>query len=138
VPSYLGIFSSTNIVYPDGTTNTVNIALAQSSDIDSDGDGIPNSSDPTPFFVPSMVNLSVTVTNLPPLSAAISWDTVPLATNCVLYTTNIMMTDWMVLTNFISPIPYPSPPTSVTIYDPLVSPPRYYKVRVNPWLTYPF
>src|ERR1039458_1617180 len=37
VAAYAGHFSSTNIVYPDGTTNTFNAALAQSSDIDSDG-----------------------------------------------------------------------------------------------------
>src|SRR5690606_19196925 len=30
VPSYAGTFSSTNLVYPNGTTNRVNLALVQS------------------------------------------------------------------------------------------------------------
>ena len=37
VPTYAGFFSSTNLVYPPGVTNTVNAALAQSTNIDSDG-----------------------------------------------------------------------------------------------------
>jgi hypothetical protein len=137
VPTYTGIFSSTNLIYPDGSTNTFNAALAENPEIDSDGDGTPNASDTTPFFVPSEVNLNTYLTNAN-TTVAITWDTVPLATNCVLYTTNMLMTNWMVLTNFISPIPYPSPPTNVTVFDAVVSPPRFYKVRVNPWLTYPF
>jgi hypothetical protein len=44
-----GFFSSTNLLYPDGTTNRVNIALALSCDIDSNGNGIPNCMDPAPI-----------------------------------------------------------------------------------------
>jgi hypothetical protein len=44
-----GFFSSTNLLYPDGTTNRVNTALAQSCDIDSNGNGIPNCMDPAPI-----------------------------------------------------------------------------------------
>ncbi len=43
-----GFFSSTNIVYPDGSTNRVNTALATSCNIDSDGDGIVNCLDLSP------------------------------------------------------------------------------------------
>jgi hypothetical protein len=142
VPQYAGHFSTTNIVYPGGATYAFNAALAQSSDIDSDGDGIPNGSDPTPFFVPSMVNLAVTVTNVPPpLTAILTWDTIPLATNSVFYSTNSPLGPFdQVLTNFVSPIPYPSPPANVSVSDtvPFGSPSRYYRVAVTPWLTYPF
>jgi len=44
-----GFFSSTNLLYPDGTTNRVNTALAQSCDIDSNGNGIVNCMDPAPI-----------------------------------------------------------------------------------------
>jgi hypothetical protein len=140
VPTYAGHFSSTNIVYPDGTTNgPFNAALAQSTDIDSDGDGTVNAYDLTPFFVPSELNFTVALTNTPPpKTAVLTWDTIPLATNSVLYSTNL--TTWQVLTNFVSPIPYPSPATNVTVFDTIQagSSSRFYRVQVTPWLTYPF
>jgi hypothetical protein len=101
VPTYAGYFSATNLVFA-GVTNTVNIALAESHDIDSDGDGIANASDPTPFFLPSMVNLVWYSTNNPPGTTAISWDTVPLATNYVYYSTNVVLTSNMVNLNVYS------------------------------------
>jgi hypothetical protein len=42
-----GTFSSTNLVY-DGQTNRLNAALVTSTKLDSDNDGIPNASDPSP------------------------------------------------------------------------------------------
>src|SRR5258708_12257287 len=48
-----GFYSSTNFVYPDGTTNQLNTALVQSCDIDSDGDGIVNCQDQCPTFPPN-------------------------------------------------------------------------------------
>lgn len=48
VGAYAGYFSSTNLVYPDGTTNLVNYALVTSCDLDTDNDGIPNCNDPDP------------------------------------------------------------------------------------------
>ena len=138
VPTYAGYFSSTNLVFA-GVTNTVNIALAQSQDIDSDGDGIANASDPTPFFLPSMVNLVNYPTNDPAGNMVISWSTIPLATNTVFYTTNLESpVVWTVLTNFMSPQPRPNPATNVMVFDPIVSPPRYYQVMVYPWLTWPY
>ena len=44
-----GFFSSTNMVYPDGSTNRVNTALAASCNIDSDGDGTVNCLDLSPI-----------------------------------------------------------------------------------------
>jgi len=139
VPAYAGHYSSTNIVYPGGVTNTVNAALAQSTDIDSDGDGIPNASDPTPFFLASDLNFTETLTNVPPKSILLSWQTVPGATNYVYYTTNLVSTAWHTLTNFISPQPEGSSATNVSVLDS-VNPaqPKFYKVTVQPWLTYPY
>jgi hypothetical protein len=62
VPAYAGYFSSTNFVV-DGVTNTYNAALAQSPDIDSNGNGLANAYDPSPFFTPQQLNFSLALTN---------------------------------------------------------------------------
>jgi hypothetical protein len=132
VPSYAGYFSSTNIVYPDGTTNTVNAALAQSTSIDSDQDGIVNADDPTPFFVASEVKFTLTLTNLNATNyAQLSWQSIPSSTNSVYYITNLATPNWQVLTNFVTT--GSSSPTTNTILDRL-NPvtPRYYRVLVSP------
>ena len=139
VPTYIGHYSSTNLVYPVGVTNTVNAPLAQSSDIDSDGDGIVNSQDSTPFLVPSQLGFALTVTNTPALAARLQWNTIPLATNYVWFKTNLISPNWSLLTNFVSPLPYPSPAAAVTVFDPVNSTGQhYYRVSVLPWVTYPF
>ncbi len=165
VYSYAGYYSSTNLVYPDGTTNTVNTALAQSTTIDSDGDGIPNAEDPTPFFEPTNINLTVTVTNLPPPSIKVQWTTIPNATNFIYYTTNLVGNNWLAFTNFKhwyygnnvavtnsahvngfhSPqvyinnasLPDNSQETNVWVFDAITNVPHYYKVVVWPWLNFP-
>jgi hypothetical protein len=158
MPTYAGNFSSTNLVYPPGVTNTLNIALVQSPTTDSDGDGIFNNVDPTPLFVPDQINLSISMTNLPPLSVRVQWTTVPNATNFIYYRTNMVSGPWLPLTNFnqyyygnnvavtnaahsnnfISPQSYPAPATNVWVFDAISAIPRYYHVEVQPWLTFPF
>ena len=130
VPTYAGHFSGTNIVYPDGTTNgPFNTALAQSPDIDSDGDGVVNGSDPTPFFVRSDLHFMVTLTNS---MLMLTWNTIPLATNTVIYSTNGFTGPFdSVLTNFVSPIPYPSLPESVSVFTQTNDPHQFYHVRVT-------
>jgi hypothetical protein len=138
LPAYVGYYSSTNIVYTNIfngmtniTTNTVNSALAQSTTYDSDGDGIDNADDPTPFFVSGEMNFKLTLTNLPPLTALLSWQTIPDATNCLSYTTNLATGPWLKLTNFISPAPYGSGLTTVTVADPVsLTGAKFYKVQV--------
>ncbi len=157
VPSHIGTFSSTNIVYPDGSTNTVNAALLGSSQIDSDGDGTPNSTDPTPFLVASQLNFNLTLTNLPPAAVQLQWTTIPNATNYVYYKTNLLSPAWLPFTSFknyyyglsqavtnaahtnwfAAPQGYPSSATNVWIFDNVTNMQRYYRVMVQPWLTYP-
>jgi len=152
VPTYAGHFSYTNIV-SGGVTNAFNAALASSPDIDSNGNGIGNASDPTPFFLASQLNFTEALTNVPPLSVKLSWMTIPLATNYVYYRTNLLSTNWMQITNFTFastnyPVRlanpgfvltnYPSPATSISVLDPVnLTQPRYYRVVVQPWLTGP-
>jgi hypothetical protein len=99
VPMYAGYFSSTNLVYPDGTTNTFNAALMESSSIDSDGDGNFNNTDPTPIFVAGQMNFKLTLTNQ---QALLSWQSVPGATNYIEYKTNLMSAAWINLATNIT------------------------------------
>ena len=151
VPAYAGHYSSTNLFYA-GTTNIINAALAGSQDIDSTGDGTVNANNPEPVFVPSQVNFSVSVTNVPPLSAKLQWTTIPNATNIIQYTTNLLSPSWQAFTNFdayyysanlvvpvvptngfISPQTVPGPLTNVWVFDALTnSTQRYYRVLVSP------
>ena len=154
--SYAGYYSSTNLAYPDGTTNTVNAALAAANDIDSNGNGIPNNLDPAPFFEPSGVNFAVTLTNSP-AQMKLQWTTIPLATNTVLFRTNLLLGTWQPLTNFanyyfgsniavpnpshsagfVSPQAYATSATNVWIFDSVTNVPHYYRVLVQPWVTWP-
>jgi hypothetical protein len=159
LPGYAGTFSSTNYVYPDGETYVVNAALAASTELDSDLDGNPNSTDPTPVLVPSQVKFNLTLTtNHPPL-AKLAWQTIPLAGNYVYYKTNLLSPNWLPFTNFnnyyyglgtavtnaahtnyfVSPQPYvyASPAdnwevTNVWVLDTLTNVPHFYRVMVQP------
>ena len=129
VAAYAGAFSSTNMVYPNGTTNLINLALAQSCDLDSNGDGIANCqpSPNGPVFVPSQVNFTAALTNVPPRSVALSWNSIPFGTNYVFYQTNLLASNWRLLTNFVlGPTGGPQ-----RIVDPVGAGSRYYRVRVD-------
>ena len=137
VPTYAGYYSSTNIV-SGGVTNTVNAALAQSPDIDSNGNGVANAYDQAPFFTSQQVNFGLTVTNQTPRRALLTWDTVPFATNYVYYATNLVGGNWMLYskvlsTNVAGPV-YPVSISDTNIAKGI----RFYKVVVQPWLTYPY
>ncbi len=135
VPSYAGHFSSTNLYYA-GATNTINAALAASQDIDSSGTGVVNGDNKEPVFVSGQVQFGVAVTNVPPLKVRLVWNTIPDATNYVLYTTNLAASDWITLTNFVTPSAPPAPITDIfydTVTNSAVS--KYYRVRVDPNVT---
>ena len=78
-----GFWSSTNVVYSDGTTNRLNAALVASCTIDSNGNGIPNCVDtnPIPVLSPSGIALTVTVTHSPAPAALLSWTPIPFTSN---------------------------------------------------------
>jgi len=101
VPSYAGIFSSTNLVYPAGVTNKFNRALVGSTDIDSNGNGSANAFDPMPIYTSYDVNLTVSLTNLPPKAPLLQWSGLANSTNIVFFKTNLANTNWTVLTNFV-------------------------------------
>lgn len=138
VPEYTGFFSSTNLVYPNGTTNTLNAGLVNDPQLDSNGNGTPNNTDPDPIFVPSEVDFKFALTNVSStMMALLTWNSIPSSTNDVLYTTNFMSTNWVVVTNFVSPSAAPPPggwPITNAIVEPLhmTVPHGYYRVRVIP------
>jgi hypothetical protein len=137
VPTYAGLFSSTNIVI-NGVTNTYNAALAKSKDIDSDGSGVANVNNPSPFFTAQQINFSLTVTNQPKRAAVLSWTTVPLATNSVYFSSSLLTNNWQLYTNFLSTnVLGPSYVTTVSDTN-ILNGTRFYKVLVQPWLTYPY
>ena len=134
VSAYAGTFSSTNMVYPDGTTNRLNLALVQSCDIDSNGNGIPNCRDPAPVLVSSPgVNLVATLTNLPPRAVALSWDSSPYATNSLFFSPSLVGTDWQLLTNPFLTNPFVLGPVGgrQRVVDPVSAGGRFYRVRVD-------
>ena len=128
VPSYAGLFSSTNITYPSGRTYTFNIALVQSSTLDSDGDGIPNSADPTPIFTADNVAFSVQLTNQPPGTVLLSWESLFNSTKFLYFKSSLAATNWTVVTNFVQgPVN-----TRVTVADQVrAGGPGFYQVRVD-------
>lgn len=137
MPMYAGYFSSTNMVY-GGTTNAINVALAGRNNVDSDGDGILNNVDSSPVFVSSQVNFQLLLTNEPPLTALITWDSIPSATNIVSYRTNLALGNWLVLTQFVSPATVPPvggwPITNALMVAVTNSPSTsyFYRVVVDP------
>ena len=146
LPAYVGFYSSTNIVYTNivnsvtnFSTNTFNTALAQSTTYDSNGNGIVNANDPTPFYVASEMNFKLTITNLPPPTVLISWQTIPGATNYLSYRTNLVAGNSLPLTNFVTSAPYGSGLTTVTVADPVsLTGAKYYQVRVVPSTAPPY
>jgi len=128
VASYAGIYSATNLVYPDGTTNAFNAALVQSHNIDSDGDGLVNAADPTPILRSQDLALNVVMTTVPPPGAVVSWRSVPGSTNTLFYRSSLTTPVWLPLTNVVTgPMA-----TSVSVFDPMAaSGTRYYRVEVS-------
>jgi hypothetical protein len=128
VSSYAGAFSSTNMLYPDGTTHLLNLALVQSCDLDSNGNGIPNCLDPAPVFVGSDVALAAALTNAPQHEVVLSWNTIPNSTNYVFFKPSLSATNWQLLTNFVFGGPAAG---RQRIVDPLAAGGRFYRVRVD-------
>jgi hypothetical protein len=126
-----GFFSSTNVIYPDGSTNRLNTALVTSCDIDSNGNGIPNCMDPTPIPVLSAsgLALSVTYTNQPASAAVVSWTVFPYTENSLYSASSPNSTNWQLVTNFVY---QGSLPNRVTVSDLVkTNAPRFYRVRAG-------
>jgi hypothetical protein len=136
VPAYTGYYSSVQYV-SGGVTNLVNAGLAVSGVLDSNANGLPNASDPNPFFTPDQYNQAIGTTNTFPF---VTWNSIPNAKNHIYFSTNLV--SWQELTNFVSPVPYLAPtsdpkPLMYVNYNSVNPPTFYFNVWVEPDLTYP-
>jgi hypothetical protein len=123
-----GFYSSTNIVYPDGSVHRLNTALVTSCDIDSNANTVPNCKDPAPvpIVTPSSLALSVALTNQPAPAAQVSWTAFAATMNTLYAAPALGSTNWQVVTNFFYPGQFP---VRVTVIDPLrANAPRFYRV----------
>ncbi len=126
VSSFAGPNSSVAVV-SNGVTILVNKALRNSKIIDSDGDGLPNYYDPTPFGGTALTLAAQLKTNV----FAISWQAAPKAVYQVEYTTNLPLANWQLLTRYTNNV---STNRVVTIYDTNVPAGvrRFYRVGYKP------
>jgi hypothetical protein len=128
VPSFAGPFSSTNLITSPGVTNAFNRALAVSTDIDSNGNGIANAFDPSPFYTSFSVNLAVGITNMPAKTPLITWSGLLNSTNYLYYKAKFSDPNWQLVTNFVAH----SNGTISIIDHGRTNGSGYYQVRVNP------
>ncbi len=130
VPGYAGAFSSTNMLYPDGTTNLLNLALVQSCSLDSNCNGIPNCADPAPVLVPSQVNslVNLTAALTQGTNVVLSWSGVPFRRNYLEFKPSLTATNWEPLTNVTVPGPECS---QQQVVDPANGGSGFYRLRVE-------
>jgi hypothetical protein len=116
------------MVYPDGTTNRLNLALVTSCDLDSNNNGIPNCQDPAPVLIPSQVQLAAVVSAR--TNVVLSWNGVPFRSNYLEVKQSQKGSTWTPLTNIFVPGPG-CPLLQVTDRFTNTVPQRFYRVRVD-------
>ena len=128
VRDFTGPNSSVAVALPSGRTILVNRGLRESPIIDSDGDGIANGSDLTPF--PDTF-LQATVLSAPVPMTVLQWTAAPLTSYRVEYTADLMKPVWNVLATVTNSDPTPR---VVTVQDPREAggSQRCYRVSYNP------
>lgn len=128
VPEYTGYFSATNVIYPDGSTNRLNIGLVTSPFLDSNGSGTPNVSDPDPIFVRSQVNFQ-DLGNVNGSNELI-WNSPPGATNYLLNCTS-NFSNWNIVPVLTNSAVVPPPggwPITNVLYVPTNS--SSYRIKI--------
>ena len=126
VRNYAGAYSSVDLLV-NGQVTKVNRALRQSLIIDSDGDGLANGFDSSPFD-PAVLSLSVTASS--PLTLNLGWNAAANTIYKVEYTTN-QSQNWQLLKNYTNNAANAGP-ASVLDIVPAGSPQRYYRVGYQP------
>jgi len=130
VKDYAGLNTGVDVRLPDGRTVKVNVAKLNSQVLDSDADGVVNASDLSPFDG-IIMNSRVTFTNVPPLTAFVTWEAAAQTVYQVEVNTNLLAGGWQFLANFTN-----SATTNrvVTFSDvvPAGSAERYYRVSYQP------
>jgi hypothetical protein len=125
VPYYAGPFSTTNMTYPSGHSYAFNIALVTDKELDSDQDGLPNASDPTPIFVNESFDLNISLLSGPPVKSVISWISLGGTTNW-LESKSPLATNWSPMATVVS-----GPTRSrLAVTNSLSNDLRFYRVRI--------
>jgi len=110
VQDFFGPLSYTNILYPSGQLYPFNVAVVQSRDLDSDGDGVVNADDPTPFCecatdpgscLPGTCGLVISMSAMPH-QVQLFWRAPARSTNRIEYIPMAGSTNWHVLTNIVN------------------------------------
>ena len=104
--------------------------LVTSNDLDSDGDGIVNSDDPTPIYVAESAVLAISLASEPVPQLLLNWNALSYSSNYLEFKATAGETNWQVLTNFHQgPLTWP-----VTVVDPVseTGGSRVYRLRVDP------
>ena len=126
VAGFAGPNSSVDVIV-NGQTVAVNRAARYSLVIDSNGNGIPNGLDPSPFnTVPVVLTGSLVQTPPPTRKFAITWLAQTNLPYQVQYTLSLLGTNWLPLLNYTNTA---STNVSVTVWDTnAVSSQRFYRV----------
>lgn len=99
VKDYAGLNTGVDVQLRDGRTVKVNVGKLNSQVLDSDADGIVNASDLSPFDG-IVINSQVTFTNVPPLTAFVTWEAAAQTVYQVEVNTNLLGGAWQLLANF--------------------------------------
>ena len=129
VSDYAGANSSVDVVINGNQTIKVNKALRNSTTIDSDADGIPNFSDPTPFD--GVMFSSISRTNSP-AGYLLTWPSAAGTVYRLEYKTNLTGAPWMLATTVTNNWPTNGPLTVLDITGAPATAQRYYRVTYNP------
>jgi hypothetical protein len=127
VSEFTGPNSSVDVLLSDGTVVTVNRGFRDSLTLDTDGDGIANGFDLTPFD--GAVIGSIRVVNKPPLTTIITWSAAANTTYTVQYATSLNPSDWKDLTTVTNPNSGTASLSAEDLFQP--NAPRYYRVVYN-------
>ena len=129
VSEYAGSYSSVDVALPSGKSIRVNRQFIQSNKIDSDGDGIANGFDATPFGGVKIQSVSAKAGT--GVRVSLTWDSAAGVSYTIEYTTNLMKPTWQVVTTYRN-TGGSNAPATVDDVLPQGAPERYYRIRYNP------
>lgn len=126
VKDFAGAKSSASVALANGKTAVVNRALLRSTVLDSDGDGVVNALDASPFE-PAALKVNVRVVGQSPAKAEVSWLGRPGASYRVEYSSRLDGTGWEVLDTVVNP---DNSSGAARVLDSVASPAeqRFYRV----------
>jgi len=130
VKDYAGPNTGVDVLLPDGRTTKVNVAKLNSLILDSDADGIVNGIDLSPFDG-VVIDSRVTFTNVPPLTAFVTWEAAAQTVYRVESNTNLLTSTWQFSANFTNS----AATNRVVTYSepvPLGALERYYRISYLP------